>query len=767
MKIRKRIHVYGIVQGVGFRPFISRIANKNHIKGSVCNKGPYVEIFAEGIDKQINSFLEDLKSEAPERSSILGIDIESEPLKNEKEFKIIHSEKVKGDIFVSPDIATCNKCKEELYDKNNPRYLHPFINCTACGPRLTILDSMPYDRERTSMGEFKMCSLCENEYTDPKTRRYHAQPVCCNNCGPSLYAINTDLKGNDALLETRKVIREGGIAAIKGIGGFHLCCDATNPVPVRKLRVLKNRPFKPFAVMAKNIETLKRECFINEAQKELAEGPVKPILILEKRNGKIVPEVAPDNPYLGIMLPYTPVHMLLFDYPGDEPLSDCLIMTSANPKGAPICRTDEDALDALFKMCDIILSNNRIIKLRADDSVASWYKENPYMIRRSRGYAPLPFKIKGNFHNKKVLAIGGELKNTFCITSGGLIYPSPYVGDLTDLRSVKALTSGIKRMEELLEVIPETIVTDLHPGYNSVSIGKELAKKDNIKLLQIQHHYAHILSCMSENNFTEEPVIGVAFDGTGYGEDGTIWGGEILLASVNGYERKGSISPFIQAGGDLAAKEGWRIASALLIDAFGDEAINIFKKLEFVELNDFNIQKTMVENHFNSVLSTSAGRLFDGVSALLGLKKASSCEGEASMVLQFAAERYKKSNGVSGIKMEKPLIKNSNEKVFHMNTNSLFKTITELMINGEAPERLSLFFHEALADMTVAACINVRKDENVNTVALSGGVMQNLLLLNLLEEKLKKEGFNVLIHSLSPPNDGGLGLGQALYGLYN
>ena len=543
MSICTMYRVYGIVQGVGFRPFVSRIADSCGISGSVCNKGPFVEIFAEGTQEQVSEFRRRLTADAPDRSSILKVDETSAEPTGSTEFKIIHSAKVKGDIFVSPDIATCPKCRAELFDPKDRRYLHPFINCTACGPRVTILDSMPYDRERTSMGEFPMCPECNFEYTHPKTRRYHAQPVCCNDCGPELYIPGTDIRGTDALLKTRDVIRSGGIAAIKGIGGFHLCCDARNADAVFRLRSLKDRPFKPFAVMLKDIETAKRECEVLPGQEEFLDGPQKPILLLKKKaDGKMTPAVAPDNPNIGVMLPYAPVQMLLFDYPDGKPMTDCFVMTSGNPRGAPICRSDEEAVRVLSKMCDIILSNNRKIRLRADDSVMSWHDGKPYMIRRSRGYAPLPFMVSKGFKGS-VLAVGGELKNTFCLAKDDLLYPSPYIGDMADLRSVEALTQAVDRMSRLLEIEPEAVVCDMHPRYNSTMFAHEYAKKHNIPCIEVQHHYAHILSCMAENDY-HEPVIGVSFDGTGYGTDGSIWGGEFLLAEETGFKRAGSLGTF-------------------------------------------------------------------------------------------------------------------------------------------------------------------------------------------------------------------------------
>lgn len=769
-KITRRIRVYGIVQGVGFRPTVSRHAVKNEITGSVCNKGPYVEIFAQGTEAQLDGFLDDLKNRPPKRAAILKMNIESEehPVPYET-FEIIESEKTKGEIFVSPDIAICEECKEEMYDSANRRYLHPFINCTCCGPRLTILDSLPYDRERTSMKEFPMCPECESEYHDPATRRYDAQPVCCNECGPEVYLIGREERGREAITYTRKVIRSGGIVAIKGIGGFHLCCDATNEEAVRTLRERKRRPAKPFAVMARDMGAVRNECEVTEIQAKVLTGHQKPILLLERKNGgNIAPSVAPDNPKIGMMLPYAPVQLLLFQYDDGIEMPDCLVMTSGNTSGAPICRDDEEAVAELSHLCECILSHDRKIRIRSDDSVMDYYQEEPYMIRRSRGYAPLPFMVSNPWKGQ-VLAVGGELKNTFCIGVDGRFYPSPYVGDLEDLRTVKALKETIGRLETLLEVQPQTVVCDLHPRYNSTAIAEELG----LPVLKVQHHYAHILSCMVEND-CQEPVIGVSFDGTGYGTDGTVWGGEILAADYGGFTRIGSIAPFLQIGGDISAKEGWRIAVSLIYGSIGEKesAKKIILELGLCSEAEAQVQLTMAERKLNAIVSTSAGRLFDGVSAILGIRRLSTFEGEASTTLEFAAEVYEKAKGDLAAAQEipaegwvEPLLEDQDGRMI-LNTIGLVQRIVEKRITGEDAGRLAYEFHAGLARQIVAACIRARKENGRNQVALSGGVFQNQLLLRMTDELLKKEGFQVLRHSMIPPNDGGIALGQAAYAMY-
>ena len=838
--MRVCIRVFGIVQGVGFRPTVKRHADACDIAGSVSNKGPYVEIFAEGGEECVHSFIKRIQEQPPKRAVILKLDVEklesdenyiyknefeeqisekydigkveSEKITSDGEdifrknntnintdvseerldedkiykveseadpkekFQIIESEKEEGEIFVSPDIAICPECKKELYDKNDRRYLHPFINCTCCGPRLTILESMPYDRVRTSMGEFPMCEKCEYEYTHAETRRFDAQPVCCNDCGPEVYLLGREEQGADAIRYTRKVISEGGIVAIKGIGGFHLCCDATKEETVVRLRQRKKRPMKPFAVMMKDLSVVRRECETEPHLEEILDGHQKPIILLPKKEGGTLCEsVAPDNPKIGVMLPYAPIQLLLFDYQDETKVSDCLVMTSANTSGAPICRDDEDALNELTGLCDVILSHDRKIRLRADDTVMDFYRGEPYMIRRSRGYAPLPFMM-GNEFKGQVLAVGGELKNAFCIGKNQLFYPSPYIGDMGDVRTVKALKESVKRMEELLETKPQIVACDMHPSYNTRAAAEEMG----LPVFLVQHHYAHILSCMAENEWTtEKKVIGVSFDGTGYGTDGTIWGGEILLADYDSFSCWGCIEPFAQTGGDASAKEGWRIAVSLLGKIYGKEnALLIIETLGLCEPKMAKLQFTMEERGINTVQSTSAGRLFDAVSAILGIRKSSTFEGEASTSLQFAAEKWldvqeKKIEG-SGNFVESGIIteyseeqndsinQNTKEELYYLPTLALIKELVERKLAGENSNQLALHFHKGLAKMIVSACEKAREETGINAVALSGGVYQNKLLLDYSVTMLEERGFHVLRHHLLPPNDGGISLGQAV-----
>lgn len=750
------IRVYGIVQGVGFRPFVSREASDLGLFGTVANKGSYVEIHAQGSEKAVEDLKKALENRPPERSVIMEIisaHLDEPPFDS---FEIIDSEKEKGDIFVSPDIAVCEKCKAELFDKTNRRYLHPFINCTQCGPRLTIMDSMPYDRVRTTMADFPMCKDCEEEYTDPATRRYDAQPVCCNKCGPEVYIIGSEKKGAEAITATREAVMAGKIIAVKGIGGFHLCCDAKNESAVKRLRELKNRPAKPLAVMLKDISAVRRECDFGEVQEKLLTGWQKPIVLLDKKtSGSLCESVAPDNPTVGVMLPYAPLHLLLFDYDDGVEMTDSLVMTSGNVRGAPICRNDEDALSEIAGFCDLILSHNRRILIRSDDTVMDTFEGKPYIIRRSRGYAPLPIMTSCG-DKGQTLAIGGELKNTFCIRKGSLYYLSSYVGDMADIRTVKALEESVKRMCELLEATPQNVVCDMHPKYNTVAFAEGL----DLPLKKVQHHYAHILSCMAENDCSEK-VIGVSYDGTGFGTDGTIWGGEILLCDRTGFERMGSIKPFMQVGGDLSSKEGWRIAAMITGSAYGERGGEICEKLGICTAKEYKLLSVMAEKKVNAVSSTSAGRLFDAASAVLGIRRFSTFEGEASMALQFAAEKF--SREPFGIYEPMEKLTAEKEGRIMLCTQALIKRLCQGMQNGEDKNRLAYEFHSLLADMTAQACRTISERTGIKVCALSGGVFQNKLLLKMVKCRLEKMGLRVLIHSLVPANDGGIALGQAFY----
>ncbi len=750
------IRIYGVVQGVGFRPFVSRLADRLGLTGSVANRGSYVEVHAQGTPDALEEFRAALEREAPPRSAILKVVARPEPPFDADRFAIIESEHEAGDIFVSPDIATCDLCRDELYDPRNRRYLHPFINCTACGPRVTILDAMPYDRVRTSMADFPMCPECEYEYTHPETRRYDAQPVCCNDCGPELYLLGDEAtRGRAALDAARRTLIGGGIVAVKGLGGFHLACDARNPQAVERLRRLKRRPAKPFAVMMRDLDAVRRECGTTPAQEALLTGHQKPILLLKRRQDSTLADaVAPGNPSLGVMLPYAPVQMLLFraDDELDARMTDALVMTSGNLSGAPICRDDDGAHAEIASFCDLILSHNRLIRLRCDDSVMDFLEGRPYMIRRSRGYAPLPFLLSDDLPGQ-VLGIGAELKNTFCPAKDGLLYPSPYIGDMADLRSVNALRESIARLDALLEVRPALVACDLHPRYNTTAVARELG----LPMLPLQHHYAHILSCMAENDWQGGELLGLACDGTGYGTDGSIWGGELLKCNWRGFTRLAAIAPFAQPGGDASAREGWRIAASMLHSLAPADAPALAAELGLCTPAEFAVIATMCDRRVNTVVSTSTGRLFDAVAALLGLRRASTFEGEAAMALQFAAENDDTADA--------PPLPDCDGGAIP--TDALFRLILQGRRDGLPSTRLARLFHLGLADLLAGACRHWRDRTRLDTVALSGGVFQNTLLTRLLADRLRRDGFRVLLHSLVPPNDGGICLGQAAAALHH
>lgn len=772
-----RFKIFGIVQGVGFRPFVSRTANALGITGDVCNKGSYVEVRAQGTKDALQDFRKKLEKDPPERAVILKIlqdSTEKAPLFHD--FQIIESAHESGDVFVSPDIAICPKCQSELFDKNDRRYLHPFINCTSCGPRLTILDAMPYDRERTSMGTFPMCPACRYEYTHAETRRYDAQPVCCNDCGPHVYLLGGEERDHAAITRARHVLQAGGIVAVKGIGGFHLACDARNEAAVQRLRERKRRPQKPFAVMLRDLDAVRRECRLSDAQEAHLDNHQKPIVLLEKSgSGKIAASVAPAMPSLGVMLPYTPLHLLLFFLPDElADFTDCLVMTSGNPSGAPICRTDEDALDALSSIADLILSHDREIRLRADDSVMDFYDGAPYMIRRSRGYAPLPLMLSADFQGS-VLGIGGELKNTFCLAKNSLFYPSPYLGDMSDLRTLRALRQALPRMERLLAVTPTAVAADLHPRYETSRFAETLG----LPIFKVQHHHAHVLSVMAENDHLA-PIIGVSFDGTGYGTDGTIWGGEIMLATTRDFQRIASLAPFFHAGGDLAAREGWRLAVSLLHLCCGrEDALLHSKKLDLATEKEAASVIFQLEHGLHTTISTSAGRLFDAISALLGIRRISTYEGEAAVYLQFAAEAAEKAgksaqadallarwkaDGTLQVPLAESAITITDGR-FLLTSNDLFCHLLQYRLQNVSSDILSLAFHRGLTIAIRDACKNAREMTGCSTAALTGGVFQNTLLLRLTQNALEKDGFHVLHHSMIPPNDGGIAVGQALFAM--
>ena len=588
------------------------------------------------------------------------------------------------------------------------------------------------------MKNFPMCEKCSEEYFNKNSRRFDAQPICCNDCGPQIFLKNSPEKNLDAIKKIRKIIFDGGIVAIKGIGGFHLACDAKNFSAVQRLREKKFRPQKPFAVMFKNISAVEKYCFLSETEKNFLDSPQKPIILLRKKNNYALSKnVAPEINKIGAFLPYTPLHLLIFDFPDEiKNFPDALIMTSLNFSGNPIEIDDDFEFD-----CDEILTHDRKILLRADDSVMDFIKNSPSMIRRSRGYAPLPIFIE---KSKKisVLAIGGELKNSFSLAKNNLIYSSPYIGDAKNLKTLEILEKSIARMSDLLEISPEKIICDTHPRYQTVKFAEKISAEKNISLEKIQHHYAHILSNLAENNFFGE-VIGVAMDGTGFGDDGTVWGGEFFICDAKNYRRVDKISKFLQAGGDKSSVDCWRSAISMMKDK------NLAFEMKLTAEKNILAQKFLLEKNINCVESTSCGRLFDAVAAILKICEKNSYEGEAAMKLQSCAENFVGEVEVKNI----------------FSTQELFDKILEKVLNGENKNFLAKYFHEGLAEIIFEKILEISLREKIFTVALSGGVFQNIFLTEKILSKLSKTNLQVLLNKMIPANDGGISVGQAFFAL--
>jgi len=751
---RYRIKIKGRVQGVGFRPTVFRYANQFNLSGYVCNTSEGVLIEIEGKKENIEKFIKKIKNSPPPRAKIKEIDIEKIDIKNEDGFRIIES---KNDldikVEISPDIATCNDCLKELFNKNDRRYLFPFINCTNCGPRFTITKKIPYDRENTTMAEFIMCEECREEYENIYSRRFHAQPNCCFKCGPEVKLI--DNKGNEisenikAIKETSKLLKEGKIIGIKGIGGYHIACDALNEKTIKILRERKKRYEKPFALMAKNIEVIKRYCYINKEEEEILKSWETPIVLLKKKN-EILPEIiAPVNQYLGFFLPYTPIHHLLFYF--DKNL-DILIMTSGNFSEEPIIYDDKFAFERLKDICDFFLTHNRKIHINCDDSVLRIFNKKIYFIRRSRGYVPSPIEIP--YNSKKVIfAAGSDLKNTFAFVKNNNVYLSQHIGDLENYFSHESYKKSIELFKNILEIEPEIIVYDMHPGYFSSKISKEIFK--DLKKIEVQHHHSHIASCMAENKLKNEKVIGIAFDGTGYGIDRKIWGGEFLICDYENFERTCHLK-YMPILGEISIKEVWRIGATYLYKIFGDEFLNL--DIEFVKKIDkkkWEIMKSEIDNNINLFYNSSMGRLFDAVSSICGIREKITYEGQASIELEMKIEKdIKRKYYDYEIKKE--------NNVYIIDPEIILREIVEDIKNKVSVGIISFKFHITISEIINQICKILRDERNINKVCLSGGVFQNIFLLSDIFNLLKKNKFEVFIHNKVPTNDGCISLGQAI-----
>ncbi len=788
MITRVNIQVEGIVQGVGFRPFVYLLAHEKSLSGRVLNNESGVLIEVEGEQESIAQFLNELRSRAPTLSRIESLQC-SDNLERayHTDFRIVESA-ADGQKFVpiSPDVATCADCLRELFDPNDRRYRYPFINCTNCGPRFTIIEDVPYDRAKTTMREFVMCAECQAEYENPLDRRFHAEPTACANCGPQVFLAGANLRVrpdpvtprgsttkstwpnsdpiNDPINETLALIAKEKILAIKGIGGFHLACDALSQQAVEELRRRKYREDKPFALMARSLEVIRKYCATSEPEEQLLLSPARPIVLLERKAEAQIPEaVAPRVNTLGFMLPYSPLHHLLF-----ENLDRPLVMTSANISDEPICYEDEDARKRLANIADYYLLHNRQIHMRTDDSVARVAVQGsrqsrassdasaggrdargPSMIlRRSRGYAPGPIKTGFTFA-RQILACGAELKNTFCLTRGDYAFVSHHIGDLENFETLQSFREGIEHFKRLFYLEPEVVAYDLHPEYLSTKYALGL---DQIETkLGVQHHHAHIASCMADNQIDGD-VIGVAMDGLGFGTDGRMWGGEFFVANFSEAERIAHLDYMPMPGGAKAIREPWRMAAVYLQQAFGDE----FEKLDIPFIAEMDTQawatlKRMVASKTNCPETSSMGRLFDAISSLLRLRDATNYEGQAAIELEQIADRDCTQKYQFDVSEDEGIIR----------AQTVIRSAVEDILSGVPPPAIAAKFHLGVADLIVSMAMKIREQRKLNRVALSGGVFQNVILLKAACRSLADAGFEVLTHSRVPTNDGGISLGQA------
>ncbi len=723
---RKRVQVRGIVQGVGFRPFVFNLATGMGLSGWVRNTSESVIIEVEGDDPE--RFVVALRAQAPPLARIDEVAVADIPPDGATGFSILHSAWAQSEfVLVPPDIATCDDCVRDFTDPSNRRFRYPFTNCTNCGPRYTIIRDIPYDRPATTMAAFRMCPACQAEYDDPRDRRFHAQPNACPVCGPSLSA---------PIEQAREWLRGGLIVAVKGLGGYHLACDATNDAAVRTLRERKRRSDKPFALMAPDLAAVDRFCVVSDADRTALLGPRRPIVILQRRPGAVVsPAVAPGNNTIGVMLPYTPLHHLLFE--GGE--FTALVMTSGNLSEEPIV-SREDELPRLEPLADRFLTHNRPIRTRVDDSVIRTFEGCERALRRSRGFAPQPIDL--GVELAQVLAVGGELKNTFCLTKGRYAILSQHIGDLENYETLVFFRETLEHMQRFFRVQPRAVAYDLHPNYLSTKFALEI---EGVEKIGVQHHHAHIAACMAENGLSGE-VIGVAFDGTGYGTDGQIWGGEFLIADYAGFERRAHLRYVPLAGGDTAIRQPWRAALAYLRDAFGD---HVPLELPVPDRQRATVE-AMIARRVNTIDTSSCGRLFDAVASLLGVRQETNYEGQAAIELEMIA--------ADGIDDRYGFVITDGEVDFR----PAIERIAREAAAGVECGVVSARFHNTVAAAIVDVCRRLRDQERLERVCLSGGTFQNLRLLRATLAGLRGEGFDVYLHAQVPPNDGGLALGQAM-----
>jgi hydrogenase maturation protein HypF len=747
--VRACVQVKGVVQGVGFRPFVYDLAKENDLKGWVLNDEKGVMIEIEGQKERVKNFLSGLSSPPPiariENTAILY----EAPL-GYSDFEIKTSENGEDKcVLVSPDIATCQDCLDELFDPHNPRFYYPFINCTNCGPRFTIITNVPYDRANTTMSPFKMCPMCSSEYHNPADRRFHAQPNACPECGPALQLFSNDgnlIKTHDPLREAIVLLKRGAIIAIKGIGGFHIACDATKENVVASLRARKYREDKPFALMCRDMAVVKSLCVVDNIASDLLASKERPIVILPRKSDAIIASsVAPFQKTLGVMLPYTPLHHLLFDQE-----VRVLVMTSGNVSDEPIVYSSKEAFSRLCTVADFFLVHDREIYTRCDDSVVKPLGGTKVFFRRSRGFTPFPIKL--NKKGKHILACGADMKNTFCLTKDDYAFMSQHVGDMENFETLRSFELGIDLFKKMFQIEPELIVHDLHPDYFSTSYAYRL----DLPKIGIQHHFAHALSCMAEYS-AKGPCLAIIMDGTGYGEDGCIWGGEFLQVNVQGYKRLGHLRYIPLPGGDKAVQEPWRMAAIYLQRIYGRlEGLSI-PFLKEIDLERWSQIRLAVKSHINAPLCSSTGRLFDAVSAILGIRMAVNYEGQAAIELEQIAQ--------CGEEGEYPFrVLDENGSII-WDPDPIIEAVVEDLKRKESPAVISARFHNSIVRVLSRTAKRMRQATGLCDIFLSGGVFQNTLLLGRARDVLKEEGFNVHIHQNVPSNDGGISLGQAFYGI--
>ncbi|MGB5186381.1 MAG: carbamoyltransferase HypF [Acidimicrobiia bacterium] len=737
--VRRRLRVSGIVQGVGFRPFVYGLATSAHLAGFVGNDTDGVFIEVEGEADAVAGFVSDLERCAPPAARIQRIEAEDVSPAGDTSFGIVASHHAAtGTALVSPDLRTCDDCLVELHDPGDRRHNYAFINCTNCGPRFTIIERTPYDRPETTMRQFRMCEACQAEYDDPADRRFHAQPNACAACGPSVRSVPPS---RDAIRHARQRVAAGDIVAIKGLGGFHLACDATSDSAVATLRERKRRAAKPFALMVADLATAHTIVEINDDEARLLTSRERPIVLLAKRpNTKVSDLVAPGNGYLGIMLPYTPIHDLLVA-PGDV-----WVMTSGNLAQEPIVTDNAEALDRLDQIADAFVLHDRDICVPCDDSVVRVLDGAEYPIRRSRGYAPFPVPLP--FEVPPILATGGELKATFCLAAGRDGFMSQHIGDMENLETLAAFDHAVSHFTDLFRIEPETIATDLHPRYLSTS----WAESNGRPVVKVQHHHAHIASVMAEHGVTDR-VIGFAFDGTGYGTDGTVWGGEVLVADYDGFERAAHLAPVALPGGDAAVHHPGRMALSHLRSAGipWDEDLPPVGIHSEIELEALEVQ---MERRINTIPTTSMGRLFDAASALAGVRQTATYEAQAAIEFEALVDRSEGCSYDFGfVDTDTPII---------VEPGPVLAGIVEDLRAGVPVGLIAARFHAAVATMIAEVAERICARTGITTVGLSGGVFQNVTLTHAAATALGEKGFAVLTHRLVPPNDGGLALGQTV-----